>query len=570
MRCPAELRELLIQLVDPTDSSVDMNRLADLLRTDPVARHYYRQFMDLHGRLEMMHDVPLPMPSFGVDLSDTDTSPTLHPSTTQYQSVAESKKRGPERHVIFSALPVTSIGWATLAGALVIAFLLGLDVNHLLRDESSRQSNKGLAFDPQSDVRSIPNSTPYVARLVSNTGPVWNASSRQKLESGAQVRAEESITLLEGIAQLAFDDGATLYLEGPAMVNIDSGGVPLLQYGKVLASLPWGRKSFLVKAAFGSVWLDADDAVGISVFGSELQVHVFQGEIQVGIFQSEQDSVVVRAGTARAFGIGPSGDWLVAELDYEPKLFASRFSLVSDLLEVSSDYVESVKREEPVAYWRFDEPVGGLILNEVSQAHALRMGGGAQIVSQGKNRCVEFGMGINSGYLLSEDTFDELQGTSYAVETWVKPNHFHWGTVAGLLQPRTNIRNSEAHGFLVELLAAPTRNRGRANSLRYLHRSPPGRSGGTSCSSTKDYEIRKWQHVVAVKDGSAMRLYVNGVALAAGKDKTQLSDGLTLVVGQLFSFEPVRPFVGQLDEMAIYNHALSSEEVLSHYKLLRE
>lgn len=66
MRCSGELRELLMCLVDPDGPSVDYERLAQLLRDDPAARGYYREFMDLHARLELLHDTPLPMPDFEV------------------------------------------------------------------------------------------------------------------------------------------------------------------------------------------------------------------------------------------------------------------------------------------------------------------------------------------------------------------------------------------------------------------------------------------------------------------------------------------------------------------------
>jgi hypothetical protein len=75
--------------------------------------------------------------------------------------------------------------------------------------------------------------------------------------------------------------------------------------------------------------------------------------------------------------------------------------------------------------------------------------------------------------------------------------------------------------------------------------------------------------VVAVKDGEEMRLYVDGELVAKSNDNTKLSPGLTLLVGQLDRSRDWRRFVGQLDELAIYNRALSDGEIRAHFQLVR-
>jgi hypothetical protein len=44
---------------------------------------------------------------------------------------------------------------------------------------------------------------------------------------------------------------------------------------------------------------------------------------------------------------------------------------------------------------------------------------------------------------------------------------------------------------------------------------------------------------------------------------------LHLVIGQLYTETVERFFIGQLDEVAIYNRALSGDEVETHHDLLR-
>jgi hypothetical protein len=104
-----------------------------------------------------------------------------------------------------------------------------------------------------------------------------------------------------------------------------------------------------------------------------------------------------------------------------------------------------------------------------------------------------------------------------------------------------------------------------------VHRDPPSRdvSVGKSCLSTKRYRLRRWQHVVAVKQGSEMRLYLDGELVGQDRVETQLASRLSLVVGQPQSDAP-RDFwfIGQLDELALYDHALTQDEVLTHYQAI--
>ena len=81
-----------------------------------------------------------------------------------------------------------------------------------------------------------------------------------------------------------------------------------------------------------------------------------------------------------------------------------------------------------------------------------------------------------------------------------------------------------------------------------------------------------WQHVVAIYDQSAgtMALYVNGVnvANATPPDAGPVSTPLPVSIGSRRSgvgSEYDFYFNGAIDEVAIYNSALTSEQVLAHH-----
>jgi Concanavalin A-like lectin/glucanases superfamily len=70
-------------------------------------------------------------------------------------------------------------------------------------------------------------------------------------------------------------------------------------------------------------------------------------------------------------------------------------------------------------------------------------------------------------------------------------------------------------------------------------------------------------------------MYVDGILVAEERDSSDTPDGLRILIGQLFSFTTgpnagIRPFVGELAEVALYGRALSVEEITKHIKLARE
>src|SRR5690606_26926774 len=226
------------------------------------------------------------------------------------------------------------------------------------------------------------------------------------------------------------------------------------------------------------------------------------------------------------------------------------------LLAIDDAYADAVKSDRPIAYWRFDEIVEGAIPNVVSSAHPLEVHGTPRILTREANGAMSFGLGPDEGYLVSADRFDELKGKDYTVECFIMPERYYQGSVLAMAHRRSEEREIEGSALLLELIGDLRLASTPSRSLRFLHRSPPGTSAflGTSLYSPAHYKTRVWQHVAAMKAGDDLRLYVDGKLLASGIDTTDMVDDLTLVVGQLFTFASSRPYVGMIDELAIYDH----------------
>jgi len=95
---------------------------------------------------------------------------------------------------------------------------------------------------------------------------------------------------------------------------------------------------------------------------------------------------------------------------------------------------------------------------------------------------------------------------------------------------------------------------------------------GTGITGSKDLTDGNWHHIVAVRDASANQnlIYVDGI-LENSKSATYLSGfdfSVPLNIGWL-NLASGFHFLGTIDEVALYNKALSDIEIRSHYYLTR-
>ena len=75
--------------------------------------------------------------------------------------------------------------------------------------------------------------------------------------------------------------------------------------------------------------------------------------------------------------------------------------------------------------------------------------------------------------------------------------------------------------------------------------------------------------MAAVREGDALRLYMDGELVQETVDPERIPLGLQLVMGQLYTETVERFFIGHVDEVAIYDRPLTAAEVAKHHQLLR-
>jgi hypothetical protein len=419
----------------------------------------------------------------------------------------------------------------------------------------------------------------YEARLVRSTACLWDGNSMGSHQIGSGLTSGESLHLLEGLAEFklnwAVSGRATVSLEGPVAMMLTSEGMPTLRFGRLTATISTAHRPFVLETPVGRLMLAKYGSIGVSAFGNEGEIHVFDGS---AVFEpawrtadEEAMPLNIEAGHSIRVQPGDDGQPSITHHSADPDYFATQVSMTSDGLAISPAYIRAVKKAGPIGYWRFERDKWPLIPNAMGDRLACQINGQLGRANFKGNQAVEFGVTDQDGEIVSTDAIDQSIHDSYSIEFWVKPSHYQLGAVISLVGDKPMPNGVMPHGMLIQLGGTgkiPTATN-HPGCIRFLHRSPASNVEGTSCYSKSPYTLRKWQHVVATKDGPRMRLYVNGELVAQGEDASELPAGLRLLVGRLYPSQSDRPFIGQLDELALYDRALRPEEISLHYKLVR-
>ncbi len=258
------------------------------------------------------------------------------------------------------------------------------------------------------------------------------------------------------------------------------------------------------------------------------------------------------------------------EVEAEPRIVETVLELLEEVAgakrrsvtETKGPYAEAVLASKPVAYWRLGEFAGRRAVDCTDGKHdgiyedgvALFLDGLPEPGLRGvlAHRAAHFAGGrMKAG----------VQGLSetYSIEMW-----FHSGMpsdarpVTGYLFSRGPDGARDAPGDHLGIGGTA----GNAGKLFFYN----GDTRRDVLAGTADIPMRSWNHVVFVRNGKSIRVYLNGNSDAEICGEVALNPEGTeaIFIGgrsdNLFNFE------GKIDEAALYDRALSSEEMTAHYR----
>ena len=214
---------------------------------------------------------------------------------------------------------------------------------------------------------------------------------------------------------------------------------------------------------------------------------------------------------------------------------------------VSVDLNGLVVEESTVGYWKFEN-------NMLDSSMYSNDGSCTDCPSSttGKFGSAYDFDGIND-YVDLNDAVKSLLGTSYTVEAWINTN-----TVTGNKEIAVYRSTTEANPVLFQL------DQNNADA-RFIVRDDSGNIA--TASKTNALSTGTWYHVVGVRNGSNVYVYVNGIKGTSASNTFGVISPNSLNIGALTVGTLTRQnfFNGIIDEVRIYNWALTSEEINASY-----
>jgi hypothetical protein len=262
---------------------------------------------------------------------------------------------------------------------------------------------------------------------------------------------------------------------------------------------------------------------------------------------------------------GPADSTVDAPADAPADVVGVPETGIEASVDAALTYPAVVEADTPLSYWRFGEASGTVAADQMGATAGTYAGGvtlGATGAIAGDSDTAATFDG-SSGYVDMGTGFAFGGTAAMSYEVWVKPNAAD-AAARRFVSKETN--DGAREGFLMAYAGSGVdADSGAPTGLMSFERWG---SGGVD--SVDEYlTVGVYQHVVVTYDGATMSYYLNGV-LATSTASTRviktLADPFRVAT---YSDSPAAAdcFGGTIDEVAVYDHALSAARVALHYQV---
>lgn len=306
-----ELNELCGAVVDGTLTEAQRGRLAMRLRESEAARQYYVRALG--------------------------QSASLHGYASELYAEAPDARATPGGFSRFR-------GWGLVVLPVAAAVAVGLF----------------LAYRPAESPTTASRGGQFVARLTAAKDAQWK-SRTGALPPGTPLRRGQRLELSGGYAEITFDSGARMILEGAGTLDINSAWDATLRQGTLKANVPPEATGFRVSNALVDVVDLGTEFTMIADGKGAAEVLVLKGEVEASPRAGPgQETILLRENEARRFAKTGVSD--VADSEKKFALFNRPLSL--NRFSPTINYV----------HWSFDEAEGDTVSADVAGASGVTAG----------------------------------------------------------------------------------------------------------------------------------------------------------------------------------------------------
>jgi hypothetical protein len=222
-------------------------------------------------------------------------------------------------------------------------------------------------------------------------------------------------------------------------------------------------------------------------------------------------------------------------------------------------YPDVVKQAQPDAYWRLNETDGTQLVDSSGNGQdgtyqggffSLGMPGALRGAAAGESE--DTAARFDGGYAEVPSTTGISPDGAYSVEAWIRPERLLGGPGQGIVEKYSVPASA---GFALRL-----------DGAGHVHAFNLGESDSAVATGTSPVALDRWHHVAATYDGSELAVYLDGALEASTVSPVGPVPGTaTLKIGARGD-DAAQRWPGSLDEVALYSHALTEQDIVSHYR----
>lgn len=515
----SEFERLLAKLIEDALDPSEVVHLGALIESDATLRRRYLEHCQMHALLRSEHGLLTAWSSLGRD----------------GEPVASAVPRRP--------------AWRTATLVLAIAASLLVAV--------------GSVWWPRVRRPAAPYRGAIVATLAHSVGAsfAYGLNGETSPAEGSHFR-QGVYELQKGLVEIEYRSGAMLVVEAPATFELVDDSFVRMEDGRVAAHVPEAAVGFRIESPGATVIDLGTDFAVQAVRNQESEVHVFQGEVLVDLHGNiGQSSDPLRLVTGEATRVDyltgmPSG----IDLDTE--------QFLRSLRTAETPYASAMLALNPAVYYRMEPSGDGSRLYDSSASGAnaqIHIGRATSPVwTAGKvGAALQLGGTAMQTYAAAAK-YPQAEGDAISVVGWVYArSRPRWASIAKNWAGGEHDRGQFHFGLYHdggELEAHIVDSTGQEIAVRDKIPLP----------------LHAWHHVAFVADGQMLRLYRNGRQIDARPyDKLHRDPRITsLAIGTKLNLGGTAPeerdynmWDGRLDELAIFNHALSAVQIRMLYDL---
>lgn len=218
-------------------------------------------------------------------------------------------------------------------------------------------------------------------------------------------------------------------------------------------------------------------------------------------------------------------------------------------------YADLVEQAQPVGFWRFDETgAGEAVADSSGSGNTGAFRGQVQTSAPGALAGdPSSAVGLVNGYVEIPDSSSLSLTGPYTLEAWVRARAGGQQSLVEKYQSNQCLPSRDGYG--VRLVAG--------NKLQPF--SIGGDQLRVGAASERSVRQTIWQHVASVYDGTTLRTYIDGRLQSETPLTTAPTDGSGSLKLGARGDDAGDLFEGWIDEVAVYDTALSADQVDAHY-----